>query len=195
MPPNPPRLCRTDMGGRPGLFWDLAVPRGPCRTDLLPPLPLWTQWPFLRPRPHWLEGPALQCRLCAGQAVLAGWGIGSISHRAFVSSQRDRLPQLTLELPPAGSCCIPEPQPSLRLLPQHSQPHPHSSQKPQGKTRCDLPPSCAPQTCLWVLIKNGFFDKRCSTRCLGTWEYSVSSTCLNTLSIGFGSQGPPQGPQ
>lgn len=57
-----------------------------------------------------------------------------------------------------------------------------------------LPYSCA--TCLWVLIKKGFFDKRCPAKCLRTWETSITATCLNTLSTGFGkSRTLPQGPQ
>lgn len=34
--PNPPRLCRTDMGGRPGLLWDLGVPEGPAGLTRFP---------------------------------------------------------------------------------------------------------------------------------------------------------------
>lgn len=94
------------MGGRLGFFWDLGVPEGPARLTCLPALPLCTQWPFLQPYPHWL-GLASQCCLCAGEGDLSGWGVGSLPHRAFVSSQRDRLPQLLLELPPAGFRCTP----------------------------------------------------------------------------------------
>lgn len=145
LPPNPSTL--QDRPGREArLVLGPGCSEGPARLTCLPPLPLRTQWPFLQPCPHWLQGPASQCCLCAREADLSGWGVGSIPHRAFVSSQRDGLPQLILELPPAGSRCIPEPQPLLRRLPQHSHPNPLLSQKPQRRIRCDLPPNflCTP---------------------------------------------------
>lgn len=62
------------MGGRPGLFGDLGVLESPARLTCLPLLPLWTLWPFLQPCPHWLEGPASQCCLCAGELSLLDGG-------------------------------------------------------------------------------------------------------------------------
>lgn len=78
-----------------------VFPRALLDWPASPRLPPWTQGPSLWPRPHWLEGPASQCCLCAGEAVRAGWGAAGTPHRAFVSSLRDRLPRLVLKLPPA----------------------------------------------------------------------------------------------
>lgn len=53
--------------------------RGPCRADLLPhhhhpPLPLWTRWPCLRPRPHRLEGQPHSAAFVLGKLSLLGGG-------------------------------------------------------------------------------------------------------------------------
>lgn len=65
--------------------------------------------------------------------------MGCTTQGLCLLSQRDRLPQLIVELPPAGSLLHPrEPQPLLRLLPRHSTLTPDLSQKSQRKVRCDL---------------------------------------------------------
>lgn len=56
------------------MFWDLGALESPARLTCLPLLPLWTLWPFLKPCPHWLEGLASQCCLCAGELSLLGRG-------------------------------------------------------------------------------------------------------------------------
>lgn len=129
-PQAPPRLCRTDMGGRPEdtrLVLGPKCPRGPCWAALPNPLPLWTQGCSLgspltlcHPR-RWLEGPASQCSLCAGKAVLAGGGegrgVGSRPYRAFVSSPKGMAcPSSSPSCPQQGPCCLPQ-SPSSGCLP------------------------------------------------------------------------------
>lgn len=91
LPPNPSTPLQDRHGREARLVWGPGCSGEPCQADLPPPAATLDPVAIPSALPPLAGGPGLTVLpLCWG-AVLAGWGVGSIPHRAFVSLQRDRL--------------------------------------------------------------------------------------------------------
>lgn len=134
-----PHLCWTDMGGRPGETSLVPGPRcspGPARPPRLPPLPLRTSGhssyslgPPSTPGPQPAGGPSLTVQPLCWESCPCWVGVGSLPHRAFVSSPEETLgPSSSWSCPQQGpSCLFESPYSCLPNIPTTSP----MSQKPQ----------------------------------------------------------------
>lgn len=140
-----PRPVHTSAGqtweggqGRPGLFWNPGVPLDPAQPPRLPSLPLWTSRPSSHslgppstPGPQPAGGPSLTVQPLCWEKCPCWVGVGSLPHRAFVSSPEETLgPSSSWSCPQQGPSCLSEsPHGCLPNIPTASP----MSQKPQKR--------------------------------------------------------------
>lgn len=128
---------QAQEGGRrrPGLFGDLGVPMDLARLPRLPPLPLWTQWPFRRPTSYPVPPPPAGGRNLTEQPLCWGscpcWGAGGPDTQGLClppapvhpGAAPSRVPAASLRAPALPKPASPTSQPPLV---------PEASEKSQG---------------------------------------------------------------